>query len=93
MHPAGLAAHALRDEAKSSQYSYERAHAALDEAQVRQFKARPAAWAWFESQPPGYRRLIVHWVTSARRPETRARRLAELIEASAAKRRVGLIGK
>ena len=93
MRPAGIAAHAQRDEAKTSRYSYERANAAFDQEQVRQFQTHAAAWAWFQSQPPGYRRLIAHWVTSAKRPETRARRLVELIEASGAKRRVGLIGK
>ena len=47
-------------------------------------RAEPAAWEWFEMCPPGYRRTATHWVVSAKRPETRERRLAQLIEDSAA---------
>jgi uncharacterized protein YdeI (YjbR/CyaY-like superfamily) len=37
------------------------------------------AWACFEALAPSYRRLYVRWITEAKRPETRARRLAEAI--------------
>jgi hypothetical protein len=40
-------------------------------------------------RPPGYRKVAVHWVTSAKKPETRARQLAALIEDSARGRKVG----
>ena len=93
MHAAGLAAYESRDAAKTARYSFERAHAALDAAQERRFRASPAAWAWFSSQPPGYRKLALHWVTSARRQDTRDRRLATLIADSAAHRRIGLLGR
>lgn len=89
MHPPGLAAYERRDAARTAQYSFERAHAALDKAEEATFRANPAAWTWFESQPPGYRRLTLHWVTSAKKPETRARRLATLIADAAAGRRIG----
>ncbi len=43
-----------------------------------------AAWAFFEkSTPPGYKRVLIHWVTSAKRPETRVSRLTPLIDACA----------
>jgi uncharacterized protein YdeI (YjbR/CyaY-like superfamily) len=45
--------------------------------------AKRRAWAFFQAQPPGYRRLATHYVTSAKRPETRERRLAALIGCSA----------
>ena len=39
----------------------------------------PAAWADWEARPPSYRRAVTHWVTSAKQPATRARRLDALI--------------
>lgn len=89
MHPAGVAAWAARDPEKQRVYSFERAHAALDPAQEQLFRANRRAWEWWQAQPPGYRRVALHWVTSARREETRARRLATLIVDSAAGRRLG----
>lgn len=52
------------------------------------FKANKAAWKFFESQPPGYRKIATYWVVSAKREDTRAKRLATLIEDSAAGRRI-----
>jgi len=87
MTPAGLKAFEARTEAG---YSYEqRAAAALDAEQEREFRANPAAWEWFQSRPPGYRRTAVYWVVSAKREETRRRRLATLIADSAAGRTIG----
>jgi uncharacterized protein YdeI (YjbR/CyaY-like superfamily) len=91
MHPAGLAAHTTRDARRTGDYSFERAHAALSPDEERRFHAAPAAWSWFESQPPGYRRVALHWVTSPKRAEARARRLATLIEDAAAGRRIALV--
>jgi uncharacterized protein YdeI (YjbR/CyaY-like superfamily) len=88
MTPAGMKAFEARTEARYS-YEQERAAAALDAGQEREFRANPAAWEWFEARPPGYRRSAIHWVVSAKRPETRARRLATLIEDSAAGRAIG----
>lgn len=85
---AGRRAFAARDEAKSRVYSYERATAALDADAVSAFRAHPTAWTWFERAAPSYRKAAAHWVTSAKKPETRARRLAILIEHSEAGRSV-----
>ena len=49
---------------------------------------QPAAWEWFAARPPGYRRTATHWVVSAKREETRQRRLQQLIECSAEGRNV-----
>ena len=65
-------------------YAYEKPLAALSQDDERQFRANSAAWADWEKRPPGYRKVVQHWVTSAKRPETRAKRLAALIECSAA---------
>ena len=69
---------------KSGLYSYERELARLAEAEERGFRKNKAAWADWEGRPPGYRKLVLHWVTSAKRPETRAKRLATLIDCCAA---------
>jgi uncharacterized protein YdeI (YjbR/CyaY-like superfamily) len=89
MQPAGLKAFAARDPEKSGVYSYEQRRAARlgAEAEAR-LRADPAAWSFFESQPPGYRKTAVGWVMSAKREETRARRLETLIADSAAGRRI-----
>jgi uncharacterized protein YdeI (YjbR/CyaY-like superfamily) len=65
-------------------YSYERPLADLAPDEERLFRRDKAAWADWEKRPPGYRRTVLHWVTSAKRPETRAKRLATLIACSAA---------
>jgi uncharacterized protein YdeI (YjbR/CyaY-like superfamily) len=82
MADAGLAAFAKRDEKRSAIYSYERQNAKLDASAMKEFKADKKAWAFYHSQAPWYQRTTTHWVMSAKRPETRARRLATLIDYS-----------
>jgi uncharacterized protein YdeI (YjbR/CyaY-like superfamily) len=87
--PAGEAAFAARREDRSAVYSYERRHeAAFDAEQEATFRASETAWEWFEAQSPSYRTMATFWVVSAKRPETRAKRLAALIECSAERRRI-----
>jgi len=87
MRPAGLAAFEQRREAKSGIYAYEqREAAALDPAAEKQFRENPKAWKYFQSQPPWYRRTAVWRVVSAKRPETRQKRLEVLIADSEAER-------
>jgi uncharacterized protein YdeI (YjbR/CyaY-like superfamily) len=89
MMPAGLAAWERRDPKKSGIYVFERNDpVAFDEEAERTFKRSRRAWAFFQAQPPGYRRQATHYVTSAKRPETRARRLAALIACSAREERL-----
>jgi uncharacterized protein YdeI (YjbR/CyaY-like superfamily) len=82
MMPAGLAAWERRDPKQSGIYAFERETAAFDAEAERRFKRDKTAWRWFQTQPPGYRHLATHWVVSAKRPETRERRLTILIEHS-----------
>ena len=91
MHPAGIAAFEARDPKKTGVYSFERETAALPREFVRKFRANARAWAFFCAQPPGYRRLVAYYVVSAKRPETRTRRLERLIDDSARGRRVGIL--
>jgi len=87
--PAGLAIYQARDPDRSKVYSFERRkEAKLDADQEARFRADEAAWEFFQSQPPGYRRTAIHWVISAKREATRTRRLGILIEDSAAGRRI-----
>jgi uncharacterized protein YdeI (YjbR/CyaY-like superfamily) len=89
MTPAGEAAFAARREDRSAVYSYERRHeAAFDAEHEATFRANAPAWEWFSAQSPSYRTMATFWVVSAKRPDTRARRLATLIECSADGRRV-----
>lgn len=89
MTAAGEAAFALRSLAKSGVYSHEReAPAALSDAETAIFRRNKAAWKYFETTPPGYRRVVLHWITSARREATRNARLVKLITASGAGERL-----
>ena len=94
LRPAGEAAFAARREDRSGVYSFEqRAEARLSEEQERRFQATPAAWTWFSGQAPSYRRAAIFWVVSAKREETRARRLRQLIEAASEGRDVAPIAR
>jgi len=88
MRPAGLKAFEARQEKRSAVYAFEQQNIGFDRAQERLFRANARAWEFFQSQPPGYRRLVTWWVTSAKREETRERRLAALMEDSAQGRRI-----
>ena len=92
MTPAGLEAYAAREPERSGVYSFESAPRRLAAADEKQFKADKTAWEFFQQQPPGYQRLAICWVVSAKKPETRARRLGRLIAASRNARRFGLVG-
>jgi uncharacterized protein YdeI (YjbR/CyaY-like superfamily) len=91
MQPAGLRAFEKRREDKSAIYAYENAVRTLDPADEKAFRANRKAWQFFNAQAPSYRRVCIYWVTSGKREETRARRLATLIEDSASGRRVGVV--
>ncbi len=89
MLPAGLAAFEARREDRSRVYAYERGASTLAAEYDVQLRADPAAAAFFDAQPPWYRRTATHWVMSAKRAETRERRLRTLIEDSRNGRRSG----
>ena len=93
MRPAELRAYAARTEERTGLYSFERHRAArLTGKERKTFDANKKAAAFFEAQPPSYRGMVLHWVTSAKRDDTRARRLAALIKQCAASRRFDAFG-
>lgn len=91
MRPAGLAAFEARSADNTAIYSYEQPESTLTDEETARFQADPAAWADWQARPPSYRKAVLRWLTTAKRSETRARRLATLIEDSAAGRPVSVM--
>lgn len=83
MSQAGLDAYAHKDVHVDSGYVVGKRPKDLPEEMIAKLEKHPDAWAFYASQPPGYREQTTAWVTSAKREDTRERRLAELIEDSA----------
>jgi uncharacterized protein YdeI (YjbR/CyaY-like superfamily) len=80
MTPAGRAAFAERRAERTGIYSYEQADPAdLRPDELTAMRENAVGWAFWVAQPAGYRRTATHWITSAKREDTRARRLATLI--------------
>lgn len=86
LHPAGIRAFEQRDRRKDAAYT--QVPDTLPQEALDQIEADPDAWAYWQQQTPGYHRNAAQWVLSAKREETRARRLATLVEDSAAGRRI-----
>lgn len=92
MKPSGLREFERRD--PSRDYSYETNVRELDAALEKQFRANRKAWDFFDSQPPSYQRLARFWIMSAKKEETRLKRLQSLIESSERGTRLpGVTGK
>lgn len=90
--PPGRAAFARYDPSKQEAYSFEARPDALPAELDRVFRRNAGAWTFFQAQPPGYKRTAIHWVSSAKREETRLGRLAQLVEVSAAGERLPQLG-
>ena len=88
MQPAGLRAFEARDRKKSGYSIAQRKGATFSKESEATFRANPDAWRFFSAQPPSFRRDAIWHIESAKRPETRARRLGFLIAACAAGRRL-----
>jgi uncharacterized protein YdeI (YjbR/CyaY-like superfamily) len=85
---AGLQVYESRDPKRAGLYSYENRPKAFDAAAERAFKANKDAWAFFDAQPPGYRKLCVFFVMEGKKEETRTRRLERLIKVSSEGKRI-----
>jgi uncharacterized protein YdeI (YjbR/CyaY-like superfamily) len=88
MRPGGLAAFERRTERRSRVYAYEKPETALAPEELTRFRRERSAWAFFEKCPPGYRKVMLYWITSAKRLETRSKRLERLITECAAGKRM-----
>ena len=92
MKPPGLRAFEARTAKKTAVYSFEqRKQVKMPAAYVRRFKENADAWRFFSTQAPWYQRTTTWLVISAKREETRLKRLSTLIADSAAGRRIGLM--
>jgi len=91
MHPSGIKVFNQRDKEKIKQYSIERKTLTLDKSFIQIFKTQIIAWNYFQSQSPSYQKLAALWVMSAKKEETRLRRLNTLIEDSANNRKLAAI--
>lgn len=66
MKPEGLKAFSLRKEHKSGVYSHENEHGGFDANIENLFKQNKMAWEFFVKQAPSYRKVITHWIMSAK---------------------------
>ena len=83
MRPGGMAAYERRREDRSRVYSFEQGDVALTPELEQRLRADRKAWAYWQKQAPGYRRTVTWWIMSAKREETRIRRLDTLVADSA----------
>jgi len=88
MQAAGLKAFEARKENRSGIYSYEQRPQEFPEPYASKFRVNKAAWAFFQAQPAGYRKMVCWYVISAKKEETRLQRLERLIAESARGRRL-----
>jgi uncharacterized protein YdeI (YjbR/CyaY-like superfamily) len=91
MKPSGLEAFERRDEKRTNRYSFENRPQELPPKYQKPFRAKAKAWAFFQAQPPSYRRTTTWWIVSAVKDETRLRRLAILIERCEKGERIDLL--
>ena len=91
MHPSGLKIFNERDKEKSEKYSSERKNVKFDPDSEKRFKANKKAWEFFQSKPPSYQKPATWWIMSAKREETRLKRLTKLIEDSEKGKSISLL--
>jgi uncharacterized protein YdeI (YjbR/CyaY-like superfamily) len=88
VHPAGLKTFESRDKKLAGLYSFENPLQKLDKSSENLFKKNKKAWNNFSTMPQGYKKTAIWWVVSAKKDETRRRRLAMLIKDSAQGRKI-----
>lgn len=88
MKDAGLKAFSFRTESKSKIYSHEKEPVPLNEAYEKEFKNNKTAWEFFEKQAPSYKKVMIHWIMSAKQEKTRQSRLEKTIKESENQKRV-----
>jgi uncharacterized protein YdeI (YjbR/CyaY-like superfamily) len=88
VHAAGRAARAKWKEGSRAAYSHERGLVALDAAAEARLKKNPRAWRFWNAQIPSYRKMVAGWLLNPKREETRAARLATLLECCAGGRAI-----
>lgn len=91
MAPAGLAAFERRREyAPETLERIAEPEPSLSPALEKAIRSHRKAWKHFNDLAPGYRKRYVQWLMAAKRPETREKRLAEVIAELEAGRKPGM---
>ena len=89
MHESGLRSFEDRDRSEQAKYSFEQpTNPELEPEMIEQFQSNPPAWAFFDQQTSSYKKRLIWWIISAKKPQTRQRRLESLIAASAGGKRL-----
>jgi uncharacterized protein YdeI (YjbR/CyaY-like superfamily) len=88
MKPAGIKAFCLRTDNKSKIYSHEKEITVLNANYEKQFKKDKIAWDFFMKQAPSYKKVITHWIMSAKQEKTRQSRLEKTIKESGLQKRI-----
>ena len=88
MTPEGQKDFDLRSEERSRIYSHEKEPAVLDPEFEKQFKTNKTAWDYFIQQAPSYKKVMIHWIMSAKQEKTRISRLEKTINVSAEQKRM-----
>lgn len=87
MTPAGLAS---RASARPDAHPAEEEPSGLPEWLVTALRTNPTAWRNFMALPPSHQRRYVGWIASARRDETRKKRISEAVSLLLENKRLGL---
>ena len=82
MKPAGIAAFKKLDVKRTDVYSFEQKELVLKKAFEQKIKANKKAWSFFQSLPPSAKKATIHWLMSAKREDTKLRRMETLIQCS-----------
>ncbi|WP_317896774.1 YdeI/OmpD-associated family protein [Aurantibacillus circumpalustris] len=88
MRPEGQKAFSLRTETKSKIYSHEKEPAVLDKKFKKEFKKNKTAWNYFTAQAPSYKKVMIHWIMTAKQEKTRLSRLEKTINISEQEKRM-----
>ncbi len=88
MTPPGLIAFEGRRADRTGVYASDMERVEFPSDLEARFRADTTAWAFWLQQPPGYRRQMTWWVISAKRDDTRQRRMDALIDEHRAERRI-----
>jgi uncharacterized protein YdeI (YjbR/CyaY-like superfamily) len=88
MTPKGQKAFDLRTANRSGIYSHEKAAVDLALYYKKQFKLNKLAWQFFNTQAPSYKKVMVHWIMTAKQEKTRLSRLEKTIQISVQQKRM-----
>lgn len=91
--PSGLAAFERRARIAAAPYSFENRNVTLSPAFMKRLKANAKAWKFFQSEPPGYRRITMFWVMQAKKDETREKRFRTMLDRMSKGERMGILPK